>query len=76
MTQFNDRLLQIETCKNFNDMLLHLAKYFMNGKACSIMVFAVSFTVILVIKSFWDFLMESVEIGPFQLFLGCKELGI
>ena len=31
MTQFNDHLLQIETCKNFNDMLLHLAKYFMNG---------------------------------------------
>ena len=31
MAQFNDHLLQIETCKNFNDMLLHLAKYFMNG---------------------------------------------
>ena len=72
MTQFNDRLLQIETCKNFNDMLLHLAKYFMNGKACSIMVFAVSFTVILVIKSFWDFLWRELKLANFNSFWAAK----
>ena len=55
--------LTTKRLNSWNSQFFVLQKMSPFIKACSIKVFAVSFTVILVIKIFWDFFSERVEIG-------------